>query len=274
MPHSQCDLCCTNKPIAPNASDNIKYKILEDKLRNDLVPRDASQLEDYTEIAASDYLYLYNTTTQELGRVQVAQIANFKEDLKAGFGLDLDLVTNTINIDSETVAIKSEVEESINSVKEEVLTVIANNSQMTQEELAEHLTDFANFKDFILEKVDQNIENQSKINADIEAELADRYTKEEANAEFVTEVELEANEYLTEHQSLEGYAKESFVEQKVAELIDSAPETLNTLGELSEAIKNHEDEYDALLTVIGNKADKEHYHTNYALLGDFNNYTS
>ena len=163
MPYSHCDHTCQTS-TAPNASDNIKYKILEDKLRNDLVPRDASQLEDYTEIAASDYLYLYNTKTQELGRVQVSQIANFKEDLKVGFGLDLDLVTNTINIDGETVAIKSEVEESIDAIKQEILDVIANNSQTVQEELAEHLTDFANFKDFITEKVEQNIENQAKIN--------------------------------------------------------------------------------------------------------------
>ena len=53
-----------------------------------------------------------------------------------------------------------------------------------------------------------------------------------------------------------GYATETYVGQKVAELVNSAPETLNTLGELATALENHEDEYDALLEVVGNKATK------------------
>lgn len=51
-----------------------------------------------------------------------------------------------------------------------------------------------------------------------------------------------------------GYATESYVNQKIADLVDSAPEALDTLGELAEALNNHEDAYDALLETIGNKA--------------------
>lgn len=47
-----------------------------------------------------------------------------------------------------------------------------------------------------------------------------------------------------------------FVKDEVASLIDSAPEALNTLGELATALKEHEDTYDALLEVVGNKVDK------------------
>ena len=49
---------------------------------------------------------------------------------------------------------------------------------------------------------------------------------------------------------------ENLINGKIAALVDSAPEALDTLGELSEAIKQHEDAYDALLEVVGNKADK------------------
>jgi hypothetical protein len=93
--------------------------------------------------------------------------------------------------------------------------------------------------------------------------------------------------FLTEHQSLEdyttkayvaaeiakaategkvdltGYATETYVDQKTAALVDSAPETLNTLNELAVAINNHEDAYDALLETVGNKAEKEHTHEQY-----------
>lgn len=46
-----------------------------------------------------------------------------------------------------------------------------------------------------------------------------------------------------------------YTDTVIASLIDNAPETLNTLKELSDAIKNHEDEYDSLLEVIGGKVD-------------------
>lgn len=51
-----------------------------------------------------------------------------------------------------------------------------------------------------------------------------------------------------------GYATEDYVDNKVADLVNSAPEALNTLGELAAALENHEDAYDALLETVGNKA--------------------
>ena len=57
-----------------------------------------------------------------------------------------------------------------------------------------------------------------------------------------------------EEVDLEGYATEDYVDTKVADLVNSAPEALDTLGELAAALENHEDTYDALLETIGNKA--------------------
>ena len=51
-----------------------------------------------------------------------------------------------------------------------------------------------------------------------------------------------------------GYATETYVDNKVADLVNSAPEALNTLGELATALENHEDAYDALLETVGDKA--------------------
>ena len=53
-----------------------------------------------------------------------------------------------------------------------------------------------------------------------------------------------------------GYATEDYVDNKVADLVNSAPEALNTLGELAAALENHEDAYDALLETVGSKATK------------------
>ena len=46
------------------------------------------------------------------------------------------------------------------------------------------------------------------------------------------------------------------IEDAVAGLVNSAPEALNTLGELATAIETHEDAYDNLLATVGNKATK------------------
>ena len=58
-------------------------------------------------------------------------------------------------------------------------------------------------------------------------------------------------------QSLDGYATETFVENKVADLVNSAPETLDTLGELAAAFENNQEVVEALDGAISNKVDKE-----------------
>ena len=48
----------------------------------------------------------------------------------------------------------------------------------------------------------------------------------------------------------------SYADTAIANLVNSAPETLDTLGELATAIQAHESEYDALLQTVGSKAKK------------------
>lgn len=53
-----------------------------------------------------------------------------------------------------------------------------------------------------------------------------------------------------------GLASANYVDKKVADLVNSAPETLDTLGEVAKAIEENADVVDALNSAIGNKADK------------------
>ena len=92
------------------------------------------------------------------------------------------------------------------------------------------------------------------------------------NGESVaTEQWVENKNYLTEHQDISGksdighkhvitdikdlpeYATKDYIDTSVANLVNSAPEALNTLGELAIALENHEDAYDALLENVGSK---------------------
>lgn len=58
-------------------------------------------------------------------------------------------------------------------------------------------------------------------------------------------------------QNNSGYVTETLVDQKIADLVGSAPEELDTLKELAQALDEHADEYDALLQQVSNKATKE-----------------
>jgi hypothetical protein len=64
--------------------------------------------------------------------------------------------------------------------------------------------------------------------------------------------------------SLDGYVTNDTLETKVNEaiagIIDNAPETLDTLGELATAFKDNADVISVLNSAIGNKADAEHSH--------------
>lgn len=74
-----------------------------------------------------------------------------------------------------------------------------------------------------------------------------------ANIEHPT-VDLEPYAKKTD---IEGLATESYVDNKFASLVDAAPETLNTLGEVAAAIAENQDVIDALNASIGNKANKD-----------------
>lgn len=54
--------------------------------------------------------------------------------------------------------------------------------------------------------------------------------------------------------SVAGLASESYVNQKVADLVNSAPTTLDTLGELATALQNNSSTVEALNSAIGSKA--------------------
>ena len=53
------------------------------------------------------------------------------------------------------------------------------------------------------------------------------------------------------------------IDTKIADLVDGAPEALDTLKELGDALNAHEDAYNSLLEVVGNKADANHVHDQY-----------
>ena len=71
--------------------------------------------------------------------------------------------------------------------------------------------------------------------------------------DYVTEEELNSKGYLTQHQSLADYAKTSEVDTKIANLVNSAPDKLNTLDELAAALGDDENFANTVTTELGKK---------------------
>lgn len=56
--------------------------------------------------------------------------------------------------------------------------------------------------------------------------------------------------------NVDGLASEAYVDAAVANLVNAAPETLDTIGEIAKALQDHQEVADALNAAIGEKADK------------------
>lgn len=67
--------------VSPSASENIKISILEDRLRDQLVPKDTTILELLENLSENEYLYIYNENTKELKKVSASNFASISEDV-------------------------------------------------------------------------------------------------------------------------------------------------------------------------------------------------
>lgn len=72
---------------------------------------------------------------------------------------------------------------------------------------------------------------------------------------YATKLYSGGTEVLTAHQSLTNYATKTYVDTAVSDLVNSAPEALDTLKELADALGNDANFATSMATSIGEKAD-------------------
>ncbi len=175
------------------------------------------------------------------------------EDIRKAIVDTKEELSETIESKSETWKITDDNGNTILAVDESGLntttvtaqTVLVNGSDVEDHilELNIHIT--AEERETWNKKSDFSGSYNDLTDVPIAADLSNYYTKDEVD-EAIENVEVD----------LTGYATEGYVDTKVADLVNSAPEALNTLGELATALENHEDAYDALLEIVGGKVDK------------------
>lgn len=86
------------------------------------------------------------------------------------------------------------------------------------------------------------------------------YTKQEVDT-AISNVEVDLSGYYTKTETDNVVTQtlnsaKGYTDTKVADLVNSAPETLDTLGEVAKALQDNETVVDALNSAIGNKVDK------------------
>lgn len=100
-------------------------------------------------------------------------------------------------------------------------------------------------------QISENVEIQGVLKLNTINNVAQ--TIEDIQQAAITDRDNLANNYYTKTET------NTNINTAIANLVDSAPETLNTLNELAAAIQNHEDEYDALLEVVGSKTSQSDF---------------
>jgi len=90
----------------------------------------------------------------------------------------------------------------------------------------------------------------------------------EVPSEYVTETELDEKGYLTEHQDLSEYAKTEYVDTKISQLVGDAPEALDTLKEISDALNDNTDAVAGIVSTLSEKASTSYVDEKDGALGD------
>lgn len=102
------------------------------------------------------------------------------------------------------------------------------------------------FKGLIEEQIPENLSELSNDAGFITADdIPTKLSEFENDPGFLTDADMS------------GYADKNYVDQKVSDLVNSAPETLDTLKELADALGNDKDFASTVTTELGNKADDE-----------------
>ena len=121
----------------------------------------------------------------------------------------------------------------------------SNPHNVTKEQLG--LGDLDSTLEALENKIDELIQNK-----DVLETLLDNYYNKDETLNLLSP---KANiTYVDDGLSSVLTNSKAYTNQKVANLVNSAPEALDTLGELANALENHKDAYDALLEEVGKKA--------------------
>ena len=258
-----------------NSTNPVQNKVIADAINN--IPKFSGDYNDLTNAP--------NIAEDDSGNMVIAD-----ESGNVIFKADADGIhTTALSLSGEPAATESYVDSAIANIdfpetdlsgyftKSETETAISTAVDTAKEELSESIVaesdewKVVDESGNIIFSVDASGAHTTELTLNGEHAATESYV-DSAIEGYATEKWVEDQNYLTEHQDISGkadvehehvigditdlpdYATKDYVDTSVADLVNSAPEVLDTLGEIATAIENHEDAYDALLETVGGKA--------------------
>jgi hypothetical protein len=173
--------------------------------------------------------YTYSTFTESVSKTKstINNISNIQSTVNS-------INNRVLNVDNQLVVIENKVDSTNLTTQELEAQVRANtnNIEINKTNISAHIDDKTNPHDVTKAQVGlSNVDNTS-----------------DANKPVSTAQQTAINTALS--------TSKEYTDTKVANLVGTAPETLNTLEELAQAIEDNEDVVETLNNAIGNKADK------------------
>lgn len=117
--------------------------------------------------------------------------------------------------------------------------------------------EFGGISDEELQQLIAAYKHSQSSHAPSDAQKNSDITKTEIEEKLIGDITSHTHsQYLTEHQDISHLASETYVDTKISDVVNSAPETLDTLNELAKALGNDENFSTTVATQIGTKVDK------------------
>lgn len=233
--------------IKDTLKDTVKYSPID-------ATRKTILLDNYDSISG----FGTNGNGYNLAMVSKWNVADFGSN---GIHLNLNSVDRPTLNDDKEIALKEDIDNAKNEIKEYVetnLTNADNNITELSEKLDKEIkrsTDIDNANEAELIIMNAKIDvNTSNISSEIErAKAVEKDITESLQRLKTTVLNNDAN--ITD--TLKSYATKEEVDERIGNVIGTAPEALDTLGEIADALNGNGDAIAAINGVLTGKANKE-----------------
>lgn len=239
------------------------------QLKNYALKTDIPSLEGYAteSYVNSKITALVNTAPEALDTLNELSLAlgndpNFATTIATNLGLKAN--SSDVYVKSE-VYNKNEMDRIIESLEIDGSTDLSGYAKLT--DIPTKTSQLTNDSGFLTESSLENYALKDDLPVKTSQLTNDSgFITSESLSGYATESWVEGKNYLTtqdistletkQDASNKLLEAKNYTETKIAGLVGAAPEALNTIYELADAIERHEDSYDALLETVGNKANK------------------
>ena len=198
----------------------------------------------YGDISSNNLSFDKNGQMQDIVDEAVSKASEKTDEIVDG------KINDLVNNAPEALDTLGEIAEKINEIETESLVTMTDVNNAINDALEEY-TDTETLQANYLKSSDADASYQPKGEYLVEGDLEGYLKSADADASYQPK-----GEYLTVG-DLDGYATEAYVNSKIDNLVNGAPEALDTLNEIAAQLRDDENAASALANTVASKADKD-----------------